>query len=154
MYVDTDHRKLTNIFFFFLMIRRPPRSTLFPYTTLFRSRDRVALGIGDGDHGVVERGVHVRHAGNDVLAFAAADAGSFFSHSKDPSSAPVVPGAREKGPPAGGGRQNLLLLAGDRLRLALAGAGVCVGALTADREAAAVAQAAVGSEIHQALDVH
>src|SRR6266568_8934427 len=30
------------IFFFFLMIRRPPRSTLFPYTTLFRS-DRVPL---------------------------------------------------------------------------------------------------------------
>src|SRR3712207_9126086 len=26
-------------FFFFLMIRRPPRSTLFPYTTLFRSAD-------------------------------------------------------------------------------------------------------------------
>src|SRR2546429_5383120 len=26
------------IFFFFLWIRRPPRSTLFPYTTLFRSR--------------------------------------------------------------------------------------------------------------------
>src|SRR3990170_5422254 len=26
------------IFIFFLMIRRPPRSTLFPYTTLFRSR--------------------------------------------------------------------------------------------------------------------
>src|SRR3712207_7772398 len=26
--------------FFFLMIRRPPRSTLFPYTTLFRSSDR------------------------------------------------------------------------------------------------------------------
>src|SRR6266571_6496577 len=27
-------------FFFFLMIRRPPRSTLFPYTTLFRSHER------------------------------------------------------------------------------------------------------------------
>src|SRR5208282_6128258 len=27
-------------FFFFLMIRRPPRSTLFPYTTLFRSSPR------------------------------------------------------------------------------------------------------------------
>src|SRR6266446_7311928 len=27
-------------FFFFLMIRRPPRSTLFPYTTLFRSKDQ------------------------------------------------------------------------------------------------------------------
>src|SRR2546430_10031417 len=26
-----------DLFFFFLMIRRPPRSTLFPYTTLFRS---------------------------------------------------------------------------------------------------------------------
>src|SRR5712664_4764863 len=28
---------LANAYFFFLMIRRPPRSTLFPYTTLFRS---------------------------------------------------------------------------------------------------------------------
>src|ERR1035438_10698373 len=28
---------LVSCFFFFLMIRRPPRSTLFPYTTLFRS---------------------------------------------------------------------------------------------------------------------
>src|SRR5437588_2616760 len=27
----------STVFFFFLMIRRPPRSTLFPYTTLFRS---------------------------------------------------------------------------------------------------------------------
>src|SRR5689334_24305193 len=30
--------------FFFLMIRRPPRSTLFPYTTLFRSK-KVVIGI-------------------------------------------------------------------------------------------------------------
>src|SRR5256885_8563157 len=29
---------ILGLFFFFLMIRRPPRSTLFPYTTLFRSR--------------------------------------------------------------------------------------------------------------------
>src|SRR6266404_2393790 len=29
-------RRLDTPFFFFLMIRRPPRSTLFPYTTLFR----------------------------------------------------------------------------------------------------------------------
>src|SRR3712207_7524012 len=28
-------------FYFFLMIRRPPRSTLFPYTTLFRSHPRL-----------------------------------------------------------------------------------------------------------------
>src|SRR2546426_5688769 len=31
-------RLLTMLFLFFLMIRRPPRSTLFPYTTLFRSQ--------------------------------------------------------------------------------------------------------------------
>src|SRR3712207_8857366 len=34
--------------FFFLMIRRPPRSTLFPYTTLFRSiLDKMAETIGE-----------------------------------------------------------------------------------------------------------
>src|SRR3712207_9043456 len=33
-------------FVFFLMIRRPPRSTLFPYTTLFRSEARVQGGVG------------------------------------------------------------------------------------------------------------
>src|SRR3712207_8490145 len=33
-----QHHPVANrLFFFFLMIRRPPRSTLFPYTTLFRS---------------------------------------------------------------------------------------------------------------------
>src|SRR2546422_7377721 len=31
------------LLFFFLMIRRPPRSTLFPYTTLFRSREAAEL---------------------------------------------------------------------------------------------------------------
>src|SRR3712207_8492837 len=33
------------VFFFFLMIRRPPRSTLFPYTTLFRSDIALPMGI-------------------------------------------------------------------------------------------------------------
>src|SRR2546426_2290456 len=48
-------------FFFFLMIRRPPRSTLFPYTTLFRSRsrDRQAHRRGDGEGGQ-GRGDHGR----------------------------------------------------------------------------------------------
>src|SRR3712207_7615358 len=32
---------------FFLMIRRPPRSTLFPYTTLFRSRHAPIVPFGD-----------------------------------------------------------------------------------------------------------
>src|SRR3712207_8094567 len=39
-------------FFFFLMIRRPPRSTLFPYTTLFRSARRIPV---DGE-GVIDLG--------------------------------------------------------------------------------------------------
>src|SRR2546422_4440858 len=40
--------------FFFLMIRRPPRSTLFPYTTLFRS----IVGPGN-DHHLATIGHHV-----------------------------------------------------------------------------------------------
>src|SRR5256885_5715785 len=62
-------------FFFFLMIRRPPRSTLFPYTTLFRShsdsretRDLLdqrrclefAPGVGGHHHGVFRRQELVR----------------------------------------------------------------------------------------------
>src|SRR3712207_7693807 len=50
------------LFFFFLMIRRPPRSTLFPYTTLFRSgearwlqrpADVVGVEVGEDDVGDV-----------------------------------------------------------------------------------------------------
>src|SRR2546422_6672833 len=42
--------------FFFLMIRRPPRSTLFPYTTLFRSHQHEQLD--DAQHAQIEqRGV-------------------------------------------------------------------------------------------------
>src|SRR3712207_7551582 len=43
---------ILDLFFFFLMIRRPPRSTLFPYTTLFRSlvvKDLHPLGRLDGN---------------------------------------------------------------------------------------------------------
>src|SRR5438034_3110792 len=36
---------MTPLSFFFLMIRRPPRSTLFPYTTLFRSKSVWAFAI-------------------------------------------------------------------------------------------------------------
>src|ERR1039458_10532676 len=39
-------------FFFFLMIRRPPRSTLFPYTTLFRSH----IGRDPGRSGAARSG--------------------------------------------------------------------------------------------------
>src|SRR2546430_4489554 len=53
--------------FFFLMIRRPPRSTLFPYTTLFRSlAGREACA---GDHEVragLEHGGFVRAGANEA----------------------------------------------------------------------------------------
>src|SRR3712207_7051862 len=47
-----------SFFFFFLMIRRPPRSTLFPYTTLFRSAELLEVGRVHPRHGLLEgRGV-------------------------------------------------------------------------------------------------
>src|ERR1019366_9634455 len=42
-YSRSLERNDLRFFFFFLMIRRPPRSTLFPYTTLFRSHLAVAF---------------------------------------------------------------------------------------------------------------
>src|SRR5256885_11061806 len=42
-------------FFFFLMIRRPPRSTLFPYTTLFRSVIGAAVAKALGDRAGIQR---------------------------------------------------------------------------------------------------
>src|SRR5438874_6537464 len=54
--------------FFFLMIRRPPRSTLFPYTTLFRSRHgfekRIRQRFVQGRHDRhVRGGEQRRHVG-------------------------------------------------------------------------------------------
>src|SRR5688572_31834903 len=56
--------------FFFLMIRRPPRSTLFPYTTLFRSEEMPAGLTQAHEHAVAhdERTLepHVGVGGGDV----------------------------------------------------------------------------------------
>src|SRR2546429_6881594 len=70
MIVHTLSRTYTYPFFFFLMIRRPPRSTLFPYTTLFRSRGgavvrRAARRVrhcrgGDGDRAGLAGGERLR----------------------------------------------------------------------------------------------
>src|SRR5260370_42672328 len=58
---------LCSSFFFFLMIRRPPRSTLFPYTTLFRSTftatgtagaaTQIALNAGNNQSATVSTSV-------------------------------------------------------------------------------------------------
>src|SRR5207244_13639056 len=47
-------------FFFFLMIRRPPRSTLFPYTTLFRS-STIFLAVTGEEYGLLGAEYWVRH---------------------------------------------------------------------------------------------
>src|ERR1051325_2899360 len=50
------------MYFFFLMIRRPPRSTLFPYTTLFRSGAIVSLQIvGSSQHRFAGADEFIRH---------------------------------------------------------------------------------------------
>src|SRR5688572_31781006 len=50
-----------SFFFFFLMIRRPPRSTLFPYTTLFRSRLAAPLQAGQFLLGGTHLSTGVKH---------------------------------------------------------------------------------------------
>src|SRR5256885_8585621 len=67
-------------FFFFLMIRRPPRSTLFPYTTLFRS-------VGHGDGAEFARGAAgSRNAFLDRLRLA---------HQRDIAGRGLVPAGRD-----------------------------------------------------------
>src|SRR3712207_8408959 len=46
---------------FFLMIRRPPRSTLFPYTTLFRSKISIELYI------IVEYGTKISVIASNII---------------------------------------------------------------------------------------
>src|SRR5207248_2694338 len=117
-------------------------------TLLARRRpgDGVALSVGDGDDGVVERGVHVRDARDDVLALLAAGARGGGG------------GATRGGCRLGHDPVPYLLryffLAGDRLGRALAGTRIGVRALAVDRQPAAMPQAPVAGEVHQSLDVH
>src|SRR3712207_7777691 len=56
------YRTLSSLFFF-LMIRRPPRSTLFPYTTLFRSVLGVDRQVRNRPRHVLDRGAGGRRVG-------------------------------------------------------------------------------------------
>src|SRR5206468_9547816 len=106
----------------------------------------IALRVGDRDHGVVEAGVHVSHAGRNVLALPPADALRCLGH--------LFPTILSKLLRTSRTRKYLLLLASDRLGLALAGARVGVRALATDREALAMTKPAVAGEVHQPLNVH
>src|SRR2546429_9564192 len=67
------------------MIRRPPRSTLFPYTTLFRSLDHVSFAVKRGETCVimgrsgVGKSVSLKH----IMGFLKADAGQIFIDGED-----------------------------------------------------------------------
>src|SRR5256885_550210 len=54
MYIQNRKIEIVHCIFFFLMIRRPPRSTLFPYTTLFRSGCLGAKAGKDGGNLIQE----------------------------------------------------------------------------------------------------
>src|SRR6185436_12434274 len=117
-----------------------------------RPRERVALAIGDRDDRVVERRVHVRDRVRDVLLdlLAAGLPGAatgglalllllLISHSSSAKPLRLT-----------GGRVHL----DRRLARALARARVRARALTTQRQAAAMTDAAIAAEIHQAFDVH
>src|SRR5438132_14202404 len=74
------HRLSLYFLFFFLMIRRPPRSTLFPYTTLFRSRQNTATGSGSSS---------AFHASKPTAAMAT------MPNSKPPTAVAAVGGDRK-----------------------------------------------------------
>src|SRR3712207_9389436 len=55
-------------FFFFLMIRRPPRSTLFPYTTLFRSTPAHSVVL-PADADSLYRSLEVKEEPSETMVF-------------------------------------------------------------------------------------
>src|SRR5256885_11582496 len=67
--------------FFFLMIRRPPRSTLFPYTTLFRSRVPAQHGAGRRPGRIVSE--IYRQSAADVAAALGTDARRSEEHTSE-----------------------------------------------------------------------
>src|SRR3989449_11343926 len=89
------------------MIRRPPRSTLFPYTTLFRSRGLARLGNGDGERprhaqlrtvavfgGVLDRHRNARELLEHVASHQARVPGRAAGHDHDAPD-PRAPSRRE-----------------------------------------------------------
>src|SRR3989475_11018661 len=87
-------------FFFFLMIRRPPRSTLFPYTTLFRSDPHGRRGGADGHLGARARAsplrehAHLRGGRRGALRGQGADGGADLAPRAAPATRRGALGAR------------------------------------------------------------
>src|SRR2546427_8819575 len=92
--------------FFFLMIRRPPRSTLFPYTTLFRSGPALAAAVpllapvlqGDAPAPCVRKGDVDRRAGGAL--------DPLYARGRSPADRSGARGARRRAGPAGPRRRS------------------------------------------------
>src|SRR3989454_11928450 len=81
------------------MIRRPPRSTLFPYTTLFRSHDPLDLGVAELGLGLpFELGIlhlHMQHRGQ-AFAYVVPREGEFLLLEDPVLFGPLVDRARQR----------------------------------------------------------
>src|SRR5262249_30673730 len=117
-------------------------------------RHDVAALVGERHDRVVERGLYVSDAGADLAALAllatllAASALCTFCHASE------LLCLLGRGRRRGRRRRRRLLLHHDALARPLAGARVRVSALATHGQALAVADAAVGADVHQPLDVH
>lgn len=100
--------------------------------------DSVALDICDRDQRVVERGVNVRHSNWNVFLFLCFASNDFSCHGNFSVTLLLLLG---------------LLLAGNRLRLALAATGIASGSLAAGRKAPSVPQSPVAVDLDQAANV-
>src|SRR6478752_8136647 len=85
--------------FFFLMIRRPPRSTLFPYTTLFRSPHRATRpdrwpGPGPSDAG--DRKSTRLNSSHGYISYAVFCLKKKKKHTNEPATIPVATSTRKK----------------------------------------------------------
>src|SRR6185369_12945062 len=86
-------------FFFFLMIRRPPRSTLFPYTTLFRSISRVGqqdvAAFGKGGHDGEVREIAAREKERPLRALERGEAAFDVGKGRTVAAQQARPGAAD-----------------------------------------------------------
>src|SRR2546429_9846565 len=84
------------MFFFFLMIRRPPRSTLFPYTTLFRS---IVSGDDGATAGQVAEALQEAFAPKEHLASVIMHPRAAAAGTRLPASGPVLWAGGQQIPP-------------------------------------------------------